>query len=63
LDTVPFYREVKIEFLHKVPMWDFVQVTVVATRVPSLVLVWSHGDLLCQVIITSEEDLAGKQGV
>ena len=28
-----------------------------------LVLVWSHGDLLCQVIITSEEDLAGKQGV
>ncbi|KAI5321480.1 hypothetical protein L3X38_030551 [Prunus dulcis] len=27
------YREVKVGALHKVPMWDFVQAIVVATRV------------------------------
>ncbi|KAI5334661.1 hypothetical protein L3X38_024794 [Prunus dulcis] len=29
----PIYREVKVGALHKVPMWDFVQAAVVATRV------------------------------
>ncbi|KAI5354035.1 hypothetical protein L3X38_006930 [Prunus dulcis] len=29
----PIYREVKVGALHKVPMWDFVQAVVVATRV------------------------------
>ena len=29
----PIYREVKVGVLHNVPMWDFVQASVVATRV------------------------------
>ncbi|KAI5353740.1 hypothetical protein L3X38_006636 [Prunus dulcis] len=31
--SFPIYREVKVGALHKVPMWDFVQAIVVATRV------------------------------
>ncbi|KAI5338540.1 hypothetical protein L3X38_017811 [Prunus dulcis] len=34
--SFPIYREVKVGALHKVPMWDFVQAIVVATRVPEI---------------------------
>ncbi|CAL2249566.1 unnamed protein product [Prunus armeniaca] len=68
LVTVPIYREVKVGVLHKVPMWDFVQVAVMMTRVscsPKLsikkwLLVWELVKRLCNS--TKRVGVAGAEG-